>query len=89
MSIGLEPKFIDIKDSSKDPTLAYLSQPETATKSQLEKKRHQENYEEFKKTEAKQGLHKDMMQRLKEREDAYIRIAYKEHDGKTKHQLEE
>ena len=52
-------------------------------------KRHQENYEEFKKTEAKQGLHKDMMQRLKEREDAYIRIAYKEEDGKTKHQLEE
>ena len=30
-----------------------------------------------------------MMQRLKEREDAYIRIAYKDQESKTKHQLEE
>lgn len=29
------------------------------------------------------------MQRLKEREDCYIRLAFKEVDGKTKRQLEE
>ncbi len=46
--------------------------------------RKKENFEEFKKTEEKQGLHKDMMQRLNEREDCYIRIAFKEEEGKTK-----
>ena len=51
--------------------------------------RRNENYEQFKITEDKQGLHKDMMQRLREREDCYIRIAFKEEEGKSKKQLEE
>ncbi len=52
-------------------------------------KRRQENFEEFKKTEAVQGHHKDGMLRLKEREDCFLRIAFKEVDGRTKRQIEE
>lgn len=79
----------DIKDSSKDPTLAYVDKPAIASKSELNLQRRKENYEEFKKTEALQGLHKDGMTRLKEREDCFLRIAFKDVDGKTKRQLEE
>jgi hypothetical protein len=43
----------DIKDALKDPTLAYVEKPAISTKVQLEQKRRQENYEEFKKTELK------------------------------------
>lgn len=27
VSVGLEPKFVDIKDSSKDPSLGYVENP--------------------------------------------------------------
>ena len=50
--IGLTEKFVDIKDSSKDPTLAYVVKPPIASKSELNLRRRQENFEEFKKTEA-------------------------------------
>jgi hypothetical protein len=59
--IGLQPYFVDIKDSAKDPSLRYVERPDIASKSELNLKRRQENFEEFKKTEALQGLHKDGM----------------------------
>ena len=80
---------MDLKDGSKDPSLAYLEQPTIASKSELNLKRRKENFEEFKKTEALQGHHKDGMQRLKEREDCFLRLNFKEDDGRTKRQLEE
>lgn len=66
-----------------------MVKPPIASKSELNLKRRQENFEEFKKTEALQGTHKDGMQRLKEREDCFLRVAYKDVDGKTKRQIEE
>lgn len=86
---GLHDKFVDIKDSSKDPTLAYVDSPAVKTKMDLEQRRREENFQEFRKTEEKQGNHKDGMQRLKEREDCFLRVAYKEHDGKTKRALQD
>lgn len=40
ISVGLLPKFVDIKDSSKDPTLKYIEHPKIASKSELNLKRH-------------------------------------------------
>lgn len=34
-SVGLLPQFIDIKDSSRDPTLAYVENPAIVSKSEL------------------------------------------------------
>lgn len=51
--------------------------------------RHKENFEEFKKTEAKQGKHINGMMRLKEREDCYLRAAYKDQEGRTKRMMDE
>lgn len=59
---GLTEQFVDIKDSSKDPGLNYVQKPSIASKSELNLMRRKENFEEFKKTEAIQGLHKDGMQ---------------------------
>lgn len=52
-------------------------------------KRREENFEEFKKSEANQGTFKNGMQRLYERETCFLRIAHKEQEGETKHRLEE
>lgn len=86
---GLSEQFVDIKNNDKDPSLQYVEQPEIRTKKELEERRRKENFEEFKKSEVKQGTHKDAMQRLIEREDCYLRLCYKEVDGKTKRQLQE
>ncbi len=74
----------DIKDASKDPTLAYVERPGIGSKSELNLRRKKENFEEFKKTEAIQGKHKDGMARLKEREDCFLRVNFKEVEGRTK-----
>ena len=76
--------FVDLKDGSKDPGIEYVKEPAIKTKKELEMKRHQENFEEFKKTELKQGNHRDAMARLKDREDCFLRVAFKEQDGLTK-----
>jgi len=80
---------VDIKDSSKDPGLGYVNKPDIRTKKALEVNRKKENFEQFKKTEEKQGNHKDALNRLKEREDCFLRIAYKDVDGRTKRQIDE
>ena len=49
---GLTDHFIDIKDASKDPSLAYVGNPPINSKSELNLRRRQDNFEEFKKTEA-------------------------------------
>lgn len=66
LKCGLTEQGIDIKDASKDPTLTYKVEPDAKTKGELEQKRRNENFEEFRKTEAKQGKYKDGMQRLRE-----------------------
>lgn len=60
-SIGLTGHFVDIKDATKDPSLQYVNDPHIKTKKDLEMKRREENFEEFKKSEANQGTFKNSM----------------------------
>lgn len=59
--IGLEKNFVDIKDPSKDPGLAYVTEPEIKTKKDLEHKRKIDNFEDMKHAAQNQGNHVDGM----------------------------
>jgi len=87
---GLTEEPVDIKDGSKDPGLGFTKNPKIKTQKELQEERKRQIFEDFKKTEAKQGNHIDAMQRLKEREDCHLRQAYKqEGHRKTQKQIEE
>jgi hypothetical protein len=51
-SVGLLPRFLDIKDGSKDPTVKFVENPQIISRSEMALQRRKENFEEFKKTEA-------------------------------------
>jgi hypothetical protein len=72
-----------VKDVSKDPSLKYVAQPVTYSKTLLEKERKEEMLRELKKLESNIGNYKDIKGRMEEREACYLRLGYKETQGKT------
>jgi len=84
--LGLTDKT-DIKVTDKDPSLAYVNDPEIRTKGDLRERLRQENYELSKKILSRK--HMDEIERLKFREDEIFDMCYYGGEGKTYKKLKE
>ena len=87
--MGLTDDFVDIKVKDKDPTLAYVENPDVKSKKELEMQRKEKTLLELKRNKSAQGDFLDATNRLKQRESCFLRVQYKENDGKTKKKVEE
>ena len=87
--MGLTDDFVDIKVKDKDPTLAYVENPDVKSKKELEMQRKEKTLLELKRNKSAQGDFLDATNRLKQRESCFLRVQYKEIDGKTKRKVEE
>jgi hypothetical protein len=78
-----------VKDTSKDPSIGFVENPKVFSKTLLDNQRKEEMLNQLKKLESNIGNYKDIKGRLEDREACYLRLGYKETDGKTKQQIEE
>lgn len=85
----LEEERGDIKNTTKDPSLKYVSKSQLGTKTLLENHRKEEILNELQKMEKNFGNHKDVGARINDRENCHLRLGYKENVGLTKGKIEE
>lgn len=86
---GLEATITHVKNTEKDPTIKFVEDPKIYSKTLLDAQRKEEMLNQLKQLETNIGNFKDIKGRMEDREACYLRLGYKETEGKTKKQIEE
>jgi hypothetical protein len=77
LKIGLTENFVDIKDSSMDPRISYVHNPEINSRSSLLQQRKLNTMSKLKHSESESNKYVIGSQRLLMREEAFLRQSYK------------
>jgi hypothetical protein len=86
---GLDLEITHVKTTNKDPTVKYVQSPKVYSKTLLDAQRKEEQLGQLKKLEGNIGNFTDIKARMENREAAYLRLGYKDTQGKTKKDVDD